>query len=58
MMFFSGADDTVPVRLAVPLSVQVIVIICVAATIWIGLYPPNIIQWANDASRQLLAMMP
>jgi NADH-quinone oxidoreductase subunit N len=58
MMFFSGADDVVPVRLAVPISVQFIVIICVAATIWLGLYPPNIIAWANDASRQLLALMP
>jgi proton-translocating NADH-quinone oxidoreductase chain N len=58
MMFFSGKEDVVPVRLAVPISVQFIVIICVAATIWIGLYPPNIIEWANDASRQLLAMMP
>jgi NADH:ubiquinone oxidoreductase subunit 2 (subunit N) len=58
MMFFSGTEDAAPVRLAVPLSVQFVVIICVAATIWIGLYPPNIIQWANDASRQLLALMP
>jgi proton-translocating NADH-quinone oxidoreductase chain N len=57
-MFFPGADDAVPVRLAVPVPVQFIVIVCVAATIWIGLYPPNIIEWANDASRQLLAMMP
>jgi NADH-quinone oxidoreductase subunit N len=57
-MFFSGVEDAVPVRLAVPISVQFIVIICVVATIWIGLYPPNIIEWANDASRQLLALMP
>lgn len=58
MMFFSGTDDVVPVRLAVPIAVQFIVIICVVATIWLGLYPPNIIAWANDASRQLLALMP
>ena len=58
MMFFSGTEDTVPVRLSIPISVQFVVIICVAATIWLGLYPPNIIEWANDASRQLLAMMP
>jgi proton-translocating NADH-quinone oxidoreductase chain N len=58
MMFFSGADDVVPMRLSIPVSVQFVVFICVVATIWIGLYPPNVIQWANDASRQLLAMMP
>jgi proton-translocating NADH-quinone oxidoreductase chain N len=58
MMFFSGADDAVPVRLSVPVAVQFAVIICVAGTIWLGLYPPNIIEWANDASRQLLALMP
>jgi NADH:ubiquinone oxidoreductase subunit 2 (subunit N) len=58
MMFFSGVDDAVPVRLSIPVSVQFVVFVCVVATIWIGLYPPNVIQWANDASRQLLAMMP
>jgi NADH:ubiquinone oxidoreductase subunit 2 (subunit N) len=57
-MFFSGKEDTVPVRLSVPVSVQVVVIICVGATLWLGFYPPNIIGWANDASRQLLAMIP
>jgi proton-translocating NADH-quinone oxidoreductase chain N len=57
-MFFSGSEDTVPVRLSVPITVQFVVILCVGATIWIGLYPPNIITWANDASRQLLAMIP
>lgn len=58
MMFFSGTEDVVPVKLSVPIGVQFVVIICVVATIWIGLYPPNILEWANDASRQLLAMMP
>jgi NADH:ubiquinone oxidoreductase subunit 2 (subunit N) len=57
-MFFSGVEEAVPLRLAVPVAVQFIVILCVGATIWIGLYPPNIIEWANDASRQLLAMIP
>ena len=57
-MFFSGVEDTVPVKLSIPVTVQFIVILCVAATIWIGLYPPNIIEWADNASRQLLAIMP
>ncbi|HXF60749.1 MAG TPA: NADH-quinone oxidoreductase subunit N [Caldilineaceae bacterium] len=58
-MFFAPSEEHVigPARLAVPVSIQVIVLLCVFATIWIGLYPPNIIEWANDASRQLLALM-
>jgi proton-translocating NADH-quinone oxidoreductase chain N len=58
VMFFPGSGAAAPVRLAVPVSAQFVVFICVVATIWIGLYPPNIIEWANEASRQLLAMMP
>jgi len=57
-MFFSGVEELVPVRLYVPIGVQLVVIICVGATIWLGLYPPSIIDMANNASRQLLALMP
>jgi NADH-quinone oxidoreductase subunit N len=57
-MFFPGTDDAAPVRLAVPVQLQFVVMVCVVVTIWIGLYPPNILEWANDASRQLLALMP
>jgi NADH:ubiquinone oxidoreductase subunit 2 (subunit N) len=57
-MFFSGTEDAAPVRLAIPMSLQFVVMVCVVVTIWIGLYPPNILEWANDASRQLLALMP
>ena len=53
----SGLTSSESRRLTVPVSVQFIVVICVAATIWLGLYPPNILQWANDASQQLLAMI-
>ncbi len=55
-MFFSG-DAPTPVRLMVPVSVQLVVLVCVGATIWLGLYPASVLQWANDASQQLLAMM-
>ena len=58
VMFFTDKEATVPVRLSVPMLVQLVVFICVGGTIWIGLYPPNIIELANDASRQLLAMLP
>jgi len=57
-MFFSGVEELVPVRLYVPIGVQLVVVICVGATIWLGLYPPSIIDMANNASRQLLALMP
>lgn len=57
-MFFAPDGEYIgPARVVVPVPVQIIVLICVGATIWIGLYPPNIIEWANDASRQLLALM-
>jgi NADH-quinone oxidoreductase subunit N len=69
MMFFApDGDERVEVHgegsgaaalpaLAVAPSVQVIVFVCVAATIWLGLYPSNIIDWVNRASRDLLALM-
>lgn len=57
-MFFAPDGEYIgPARVVVPIPVQIIVLLCVGATIWIGLYPPNIIEWANDASRQLLALM-
>jgi proton-translocating NADH-quinone oxidoreductase chain N len=55
-MFFptlSGAEPKRP-ALNVPMAVQLVVIICVVATLWLGLYPPNVIGWANSASQQLL----
>lgn len=57
-MFFvpdEEAVETAPV--SVPLTMQVVVLLCVVATFWIGIYPPNLIEWANNASRQLIAMM-
>jgi proton-translocating NADH-quinone oxidoreductase chain N len=57
-MFFSGVEEAVPVRFSIPISVQFVVLICLGATIWIGLYPPSIIDLANNASRQLLALLP
>jgi NADH-quinone oxidoreductase subunit N len=41
---------------SVSVSVQIAVIVCVGATLWIGLYPTNVINWANDASRYLLTL--
>ncbi len=36
---------------------QAIVFLCVLAVFWIGLYPPNVIDWANSASQYLLQML-
>ncbi len=57
MFFADTSGQSASVRLAVPVSVQVTVLVCVGVTVWLGLYPPNIINWANDASRQLLGLM-
>ncbi len=59
-MFFAEPDPALePVvhegRLSVGAGVQVVVFACVLATIYIGLYPPDVIEWVNAASRQLLA---
>lgn len=58
-MFFPTDEHVVgPARVLAPISVQFIVLVCVGATIWLGLYPPNIIDWAYDASTSLLAFLP
>ena len=55
-MFFTPAEGE-PAHVPVPIPLQVVVLICVVATFWIGIYPPNLIEWANNASQQLIAMM-
>jgi NADH-quinone oxidoreductase subunit N len=57
-MFFTSTEEAESGALPAVntgMAVQLILAICVAATIWIGVYPPNFIDLANDASRQLLA---
>jgi NADH-quinone oxidoreductase subunit N len=57
-MFFAGPSQVIgPAKVWAPVQVQFVVLVCVGATIWLGLYPPSIIDWANSASRQLLALM-
>ena len=59
-MFFPAADrpeaaegyKSTPMR--TPLAVQVVLVICLVATLWLGIYPPRVIDWANSASQQLL----
>jgi len=55
-MFFGAAiEGKKPLFISIP--VQLALITCVVATFWIGLYPPNLIDWADNASRQLLALV-
>jgi proton-translocating NADH-quinone oxidoreductase chain N len=59
VMFFPAADkerEFKPAALRVALAIQFVLIVCVAATLWLGIYPPNVIEWANDASQQLLSL--
>ena len=49
-------DLPAPARWRPALAIQLVVLVCVVATIWIGVYPPNVIEWANDASQQLLTL--
>ena len=42
---------------AAGVGAQAIVFLCVLAVFWIGLYPPNVIDWANSASQYLLQML-
>ncbi len=62
-MFFPNADAPRALvegkarPMLTPLAVQVALVICLVATIWIGIYPPHVIEWANSASRQLLTFV-
>lgn len=61
MLFVDTEAEGIPssqqasIQLGIP--IQLIVAICVIATIWIGIYPPNFIDWADDASRQFLTLL-
>lgn len=55
-MFFGTQPVEQPKPLTASLGIQFALFICVVATFWIGVYPPNVIEWADTASRQLLAL--
>ena len=54
MFFGAHVEGKKPVQIGIP--IQLALIVCVVATFWIGIYPPNVIDWADNASRQLLAL--
>jgi NADH-quinone oxidoreductase subunit N len=58
-MFFPSVDATTDYagsRLSIPVGLQLVLVICVVATLWLGIYPPGVLDWANQASQQLLTM--
>jgi NADH-quinone oxidoreductase subunit N len=57
IMFFSQDEAEVTTGAAPGVGAQAIVFLCVLAVFWIGLYPPNVIDWANSASQYLLQML-
>lgn len=56
VMFFSQDEDAE--TLDVPMALQASLLICTIATVWIGVYPSAVLNWVNDASVQLLAVVP
>jgi len=57
IMFFSQEEGEVQATAGAGLGAQAIVFLCVLGVFWIGLYPPNVIDWANSASQYLLQML-
>ncbi len=57
MMFTEDEEsEGEPVAMSMALPIQLVVAICVIATIWIGIYPPSFIDWANEASEKFLTV--
>ena len=56
VMFFASDEETDRAPVTMPVSMSTVLVICTIFTLWIGLYPPNFIEWANTAAQQLLAV--
>jgi proton-translocating NADH-quinone oxidoreductase chain N len=57
IMFYSGEEKEVATGASAGIGAQAIVFVCVLGVFWIGLYPPNVIDWANSASQYLLQIL-
>jgi proton-translocating NADH-quinone oxidoreductase chain N len=57
IMFYSGEESEVATGASAGIGAQAIVFVCVLGVFWIGLYPPNVIDWANSASQYLLQIL-
>jgi NADH-quinone oxidoreductase subunit N len=57
IMFFSQDESEAGTGAAAGIGAQAIVFLCVLGVFWIGMYPPNVIDWANTASQYLLQIL-
>jgi proton-translocating NADH-quinone oxidoreductase chain N len=57
IMFFSRDEAEGSTGAAAGIGAQAIVFVCLLAVFYIGLYPPNVIDWANSASQYLLQIL-
>ena len=59
IMFFGTEEaESAPIQSSgAGIGAQAIVAICVLGVFWIGLYPPNVIEWATSASQYLLTIL-
>ena len=56
-MFFGGKEVVEGKKFSISIPVQIGLLVCVVATFWLGIYPPSVISWADNASRQLLTLV-
>ena len=58
IMFFGQEEDgniqNLPAGAGI--GAQAVIFLCILGVFWIGLYPPNVIAWANSASQYLLTI--
>lgn len=57
MMFTEDkSEEAATTSMNMALPIQLVLAICVIATIWIGLYPSSFIDWADEASQTFLTL--
>jgi NADH-quinone oxidoreductase subunit N len=62
-MFFPTTGESAeaveykPLPMRTPMAVQIVLVVCLLGTVWLGLYPTHVIDWANSASQQLLTFI-
>jgi NADH:ubiquinone oxidoreductase subunit 2 (subunit N) len=63
IMFFPTTGESAeaveykPLPMRTPMAVQIVLVVCLLGTVWLGLYPTHVIDWANSASQQLLTFI-
>lgn len=54
MFFAEESEEKSPLEASMP--IQISLLACTLATLWIGVYPPAVLDWVNNASQQILAI--